>query len=76
MPEEVNIGKFIGDAIRDRGISKSELSRRCKVSVPTINAIINGGNAETETLRKLGEVLGFVLHIEATGTNLDKNPLK
>jgi phage repressor protein C with HTH and peptisase S24 domain len=53
----MSIGDRINERIQKLGISQAELARRVKVSQPTINALINGGNTTSKHLHRIAAEL-------------------
>lgn len=58
---KMDLGKLIEYIRRKRGMSKAELSRRLKVSRPTIDRIIKGGKCDHQLLLRMGEILDYPL---------------
>jgi len=55
----MNIGKLIEIVRLKRGMSKTELARRLKVSRPTVDRIIKGGKCDHHMLLRIGDALDY-----------------
>lgn len=54
---EMSLGVRIDERLKKLGISQAELARRVKVSQPTINALIKGGNTGSKHLHRIAAEL-------------------
>jgi phage repressor protein C with HTH and peptisase S24 domain len=53
----MTVGERIDERLKKLGISQAELARRVKVSQPTINALIKGGNTTSKHLHRIAAEL-------------------
>lgn len=57
MMSGMSLGERISERLTALGISQAELARRVKISQPTINALIKGGNTGSKYLHKIAAEL-------------------